>query len=90
MVPKIIEHDVYKFREELSEETIKNLTIDGGAEKVKEALSSWGVSIENERVAVPILMVGNEGKLVGAKWQVVGGFKPRLSRQSKSVQGRKG
>ena len=59
MVPKIIEHDVYKFREELSEETIKNLAIDGGAEKVKEALSSWGVSIENKRVAVPILMVGN-------------------------------
>ena len=77
MVPKIIEHDVYKFREELSEETIKNLTIDGGAEKVKEALSSWGVSIENERVAVPILMVGIEGKLVGAKWQVVGGIKPK-------------
>ena len=38
---------------------------------------SWGFSIENERVAVPILMVGNEGKLVGAKWQVVGGIKPK-------------
>ena len=47
MVPKIIEHDVSKFCEELSEETIKNLTIDGGAEKIKEALSSWGVIIAN-------------------------------------------
>ena len=46
MVPKIIEHDVSKFCEELLEETIKNITIDGGSEKVKEAFSSL-VSIVN-------------------------------------------
>ena len=77
MAPKVIDHDVIKFREELSNDVIEKLLIDGGAEKVKESVTNWGYSIENEIVAVPIMIVGQEGKLTGAKWQVVGGIKPK-------------
>ena len=77
MVPKIIEDPDFKFREELKEDVIGKLTIDGGAEKLKESLANvWNYG-SDENVAVPVLMVGADGKLAGAKWVVCGKIEPR-------------
>lgn len=78
MAPKGIEHDRLKFREELPKDSIENLIVDGGAEKVKEAIAKWGYSLEDEKIVVPVLLFGHDGKLVGAKWQVLGGIKPKV------------
>ena len=77
MVPKIIESELFKFREELSSDAIENLTIDGGAEKVKGALARFGYSLESEKVAVPIILIGPDGKPAGARWQVAGSLEPK-------------
>ena len=82
MAPKVIECEGFKFREELSKQHIDELIVDGGAEKVKEALTQWGYNIVNEKVAVPIMVIGNDGKVTGGKWS--GSWTPRLSRLSRS------
>ena len=77
MAPKVIESDCFKFREELSKQHISDLIVDGGAEKVKEAITLWGYDIVNEKMAVPIMVIGNDGKVAGSKWQVVGQLEPK-------------
>ena len=42
MAPKVIQSECFKFREELSKQLVDDLIVDGGAEKVKEALTQWG------------------------------------------------
>ena len=61
MAPKVIEDPDFKFREELKEDVLDKLTIDGGTEKVKEMLTTvWEYGME-ENIAVPVLMVGAGG-----------------------------
>ena len=77
MTPKVIEDPDFKFRGELNEDVLDKLTIDGGTEKVKEMLTTvWEYGME-ENIAVPVLMVGADGKLSGAKWVVCGKIEPR-------------
>ena len=77
MTPKLIEHSDFKYREEIANEVVEKLIIEGGSEKVKECLTNvWGYNPE-DNVAVPILMIGQEGKAVGAKWVVVGKIQPK-------------
>ena len=77
MAPKIIEDAGFKFREELPKEDLKKLLIDGGSEKVKEAMVTvWKYGPE-ENIAVPVMVAGPDGKLVGAKWVTVGKVEPK-------------
>ena len=70
MAPKVIEDPDFKYREELPSDVIKKLLIDGGAEKVKEALTrEWNYG-PDEKVAVPVLVAGPDGKFSGAKWVI--------------------
>ena len=77
MAPKVIQSECFKFREELSKQLVDDLIVDGGAEKVKEAMTQWGYNMVNEKVAVPIMVIGNDGKVFGSKWQVVGQLDPK-------------
>lgn len=77
MSPKTIQSEFFKFREELSEQLISELIVDGGAEKVKEVLVQWGYNTDSEQIAVPVVVIGNDGKVVGSKWQVVGQLEPK-------------
>lgn len=77
MAPKTIQSECFKFREELSEQLISELIVDGGAEKVKEVLVQWGYNTDTEKIAVPVLVIGNDGKVSGSKWQVVGTLEPK-------------
>ena len=77
MVPKVIEDPGFKFREELPIEVIKKLLIDGGAEKVKEALANVWSYGPQENVAVPVLVAGPDGKFSGAKWVITGMVEPK-------------
>ena len=59
MAPKVIEDPGFKYHEELPSDAIKKLLIDGGAEKVKDALLNvWNYGPQ-ENVAVPVLVVGS-------------------------------
>ena len=42
MAPKVIDHPDFKFREEIPNEVIGKLVINGGAEKVKQTLINFG------------------------------------------------
>ena len=77
MSPKVIDHPDFKFREEIGAESLQKLIIEGGSEKVKESLKNvWGYDVD-DNVAVPVLMIGQEGKAVGAKQVVVGKIQPK-------------
>ena len=77
MAPKVIDHPDFKFREEIPNEVIGKLVIDGGAEKVKQTLINvWSYECD-DNVAVPVLMVGQDGKFSGAKWVVTGKVEPK-------------
>ena len=77
MAPKSMEDPGFKFCEELPSDAIKKLLIDGGAEKVKEALANVWSYGPQENVAVPVLVTGPDGKLSGAKWVVTGCVEPK-------------
>ena len=80
MTPKVIEHSDFKYREEIANEVVQKLIIEGGSEKVKECLTNvWGYNPE-DNVAVPILMIGQEGKADGAKWVEVAMFSQKRLR----------
>ena len=77
MAPKVIEHADFKFREEITNDVIAKLVIDGGVEKVKQALVNvWSYNFD-DNVAVPVLIVGQDGKISGAKWVVTGKVEPK-------------
>ena len=77
MAPKVIEDPGFKFREELSNDDLNKVIIDGGAEKVKDSLTKvWNYG-QDEKVAVPVMVVGPDGKLVGSKWVIVGSIEPK-------------
>ena len=77
MSPKVIDHADLRYSEEIGVEVLQKLVIEGGSEKVKECLKNVWDYNPDENVAVPVLMIGQEGKAVGAKWVVVGKIQPK-------------
>ena len=64
MSPKVITCEVFRNREELPNEVVENLVVDGGVERIQKR---WGYAAE-EPVVLPCLTLNTDGKIGGAKW----------------------
>ena len=71
MAPKAITSDLFKNRKEIPTEILEKLIVKGGPVAIKESLKQFGYK-ENEKVAVPTLVVAGDGRIGGIKWTVLG------------------
>ena len=71
MAPKAITSDLFKNRKEVNKEIIEKLLVKGGPVAIKESLKQFGYK-DNEKVAVPTIVVAGDGRIGGIKWTVLG------------------
>ena len=71
MTPKIISHDIFKYRKEIDNDTLAKLIVKGGPVAIKEAIKTLGYD-ENEKIAIPTIVIGGDGRIGGTKWTVLG------------------
>ena len=62
MTPKIISSEIFKYRKEISHDTLDKIVVKGGPVAIKEAIKSFGYK-DDENIALPTIVIGGDGKI---------------------------
>ena len=89
MAPKAITSDLFKNRKEVNKEIIEKLLVKGGPVAIKESLKQFGYK-DNEKVAVPTIVVAGDGRIRGDQVDSLGQSQQEGHHQGKPAVARGG